>query len=107
MIIENGHIAMATKVGGGIDPVTRHPIVPTLTWGEAIPCQYGAQTQNLQAEKSDDTHYELVSYWILVEAQPIEGEQVRLSDANGDVVGEFSIIKVEPLDAVDLVRIIV
>lgn len=106
MIIENGTIEPKTKSGGGIDPTTGYPLPTTAGWGEAIPCQYYANAYNNLREVNGE-HYTLASYTILIEQQPFTSEQLRLKDRQGNVVGEFSVIQAEPLDAVCQIRIIV
>ena len=107
MIIENGKIEPKCKSGGGIDPNTGYAIKPTATWGNPIPCQYFANALNKLAETMQGSNYTAQSYTILIEQQPFSAEQIRLTDRNGNVVGEFSIIQAEPLDAVCQIRIIV
>ena len=52
-------------------------------------------------------HVTLASYEILIEAQPVTSEQLRLRDLSGNEVGTFSVIQAEPLEAVCEVRILV
>lgn len=56
---------------------------------------------NMQAV-SNGEHYTLASYMVLVEEQPICicGEQVRLTDLCGHLIGEYSVLSVEWLEAV-------
>lgn len=100
MIIVNGHIEFKTTTGGGIDPETGYPVKPSMeTWGERIPCQFLAAKMNLQGRVNGDPHT-LASYQILIDRRPIPSERIRLTARNGLTVGEFSIIQIEPLDAV-------
>lgn len=106
MIIRNGTIEFKSKSGGGIDPVTGHPIKPTSSsWGDPIPCQYSSNKHNNLGRVSGE-HFTIASYAVLIEEQPLEeSEQIRLTDDAGNVVGEYSIIEVEPLEAVCEIRI--
>lgn len=108
MIIENGTIEMKRKGGGGIDPTTGYPRKPTgVSWGDPIPCQYVANKYN-NLGRANGEHFIAATYSILVEEQTLDdGEQLRLKDRTGKVVGEFSIIQVEPLEAVSEIRILV
>lgn len=105
MIIPNGTIEFKRKAGGGIDPETGYPQKPApVSWGCPLPCQYSATKLNLLARANGEPATE-AQYAILVEAQPVASEQVRLRDRCGKVVGEFSVKQVEPLDAVCQTRI--
>ena len=99
MIIQNGTIEVKRKTGGGIDPETGYPQKSgSVAWGDPIPCQYSANKYNQLGRVSGE-------HTVLIEEQPFEAEQVRLKDLAGNVVGEFSIMQVEPLEAVCELRI--
>lgn len=106
MIIANGTIEIKTKTGGGIDPVTGYPVAPSASWGDPIPCQYRANKYNNRG-KANGEAFKVVSYEILIEEQPFDTEMLRLRDKAGKEVGEFSVIEVEPLEAVTQIRIMV
>lgn len=109
MIIENGTIELKQKTsGGGIDPTTGYPQKPaSVSWGTPIPCQYMANKYN-NLGRVNGEHLKTAEYSVLIEEQPLgETEQLRLKDRAGNVVGEFSIIQVEPLEAVCEIRILV
>ena len=97
MIIENGTIELKQKTsGGGIDPTMGYPQKPaSVDWGTPIPCQYMANK------------FKTAEYSVLIEEQPFDAEQLRLKDRAGSIVGEFSIIQIEPLEAVCEIRILV
>jgi len=109
MIIQNGTIEVKTKVAGGIDPTTGFPTKPTnVAYSEAIPCQYIANTYN-QLGRTNGESFTMAQYTILIEQQPTSftAEQIRLKDNGGNVVGEYSVIAIEPLEAVCEIRITV
>ena len=107
MIIPNGTIEAKVKTGGGIDPETGYPKTATASWGEPIPCQYEANKYN-RLGRVNGEHFTVANYSILKQQQPFGGvEQIRLKDRAGNEVGEFSIMQVEPLDAVCELRILV
>lgn len=107
MIIQNGTIEVKQKTGGGINPETGYPNKPSsVSWGDPIPCQYSANKRN-NLGKVNGEHFTVAQYEILIEQQPFTVEQIRLKDLAGDTVGEFSIMQVEPLDAVCELRILV
>ena len=107
MIIQNGIIEVKRKTGGGIDPETGYPQKSgSVAWGDPIPCQYSANKRN-NLGRVNGEHYTVAQYEILIEQQPFTSEQIRLKDLAGNVVGEFSVIQVEPLDAVCELRILV
>lgn len=107
MIIENGTIEVKRKVANGINPATGFPVAPAeVEWGAPIPCQYSATRHNWLG-KTDGEHYTAASYSILIEEQPFEAEQIRLKDRSGNVVGDFSVMQIEPLEAVGEIKILV
>lgn len=109
MIIQNGTIELKQKTsGGGIDPVTGYPAKPaSVSWGDPIPCQYSANKYSNLGRVSGE-HFTAAEYSVLIEEQPLgDTEQLRLKDRKGNVVGEFSIIQVEPLEAVCEIRILI
>lgn len=108
MIIENGTIEFKEKTASGIDPTTGYPVRPSeVRWGRRIACQFSANKYNNLGKTSEGGHFTMAQYEILVDEQPIVGEQLRLTDDKGRVRGEFSIMEVEPLPAVCELRILV
>lgn len=107
MIIQNGTIEAKRKTAGGIDPETGFPVVPSdVEWGEAIPCQYSANRHDWLG-KADGEHFTVAAYSILIEERPFEAEQIRLKDSLGNVIGEYSVMQIEPLEAVGEIKILV
>lgn len=106
MIISNGTIEIKQKTCGGIDPETGYPKRSSdVVWGEPIPCQTLTNKYNALALSKEGNPIISASYAVLIDEQPFEGEQVRLKDRQGKVIGEFSIIQIEPLEAVCEIRI--
>lgn len=106
MIITNGTIQIKQKQAGGIDPETGHPIKSSAAvFGEPIACQIIVNKYNALG-MSQGEHATLASYQVLIDEQPFDAEQVRLTDSKtGKVIGDFSVIWVEPLEAVCEIRI--
>jgi hypothetical protein len=105
MIIANGYIELKSKTPAGIDPENGYPAEPVDTeWSEPIPCQYIAQKYT-NLGRANGEHFIEASYQVLIEAQPFGSETVRLKDCDGETVGEFPVLRVEPLVAVDELRI--
>ena len=106
MIIPNGTIEIKQKTCGGIDPETGYPKRSSdVVWGEPIPCQTLTNKYNSLALSKEGNPIISASYAVLIDEQPFEGEQVRLKDRQGKVIGEFSIIQIETLEAVCEIRI--
>lgn len=106
MIIPNGTIEIKQKTCGGIDPETGYPRRSSdVVWGEPIPCQTLTNKYNSLALSKEGNPIISASYAVLIDEHPFEGEQVRLKDRQGKVIGEFSIIQIEPLEAVCEIRI--
>ena len=107
MIIPNGTIQVKRKTAGGIDPATGYPVAPTAEWGEPVPCQWAANKFDRLGRVGGE-HFTVASFSVLIEWRPLGGvEQVRLRDLAGRELGEFSIMSVEPLEAVGQLRIMV
>lgn len=107
MIIQNGTIELRNKTAGGINRETGHPVKPSeVSWGTPIPCQFLQNTHNYLGITSGE-HFTQATYTILIEEQTIEGEQLRLKDMGGKVIGEFSVKAIEPLEAVCEIKILV
>lgn len=109
MIIQNGTIEAKIKQAGGITPETGFPVKST---GEAfmpaIPCQYTANQYN-QLGRTNGERFTVAAYTILIEQQrtPFTAEQIRLKDMDGNIVGDFSVMSIEPIDAVCQMKILV
>ena len=106
MIIANGYIETKIKTGGGIDPETDHPVAPSVSWSTPIPCQYRANKYSNKGRVNGEA-FTIASYEILVDEQPFDAEMLRLQSDNGKMLGEFSVIEIEPLQAVSQLRILV
>lgn len=109
MIIPNGTIEIKSKTEGGINPLTGYPVKSSeVSWGKPIDCQYSANKYD-KLGKVNGEHFTVAQYSILIEEQPIgEFEQIRLTDSlTGKSLGEFSVIQVEPLEAVCELKIMV
>lgn len=106
MIIQNGTIETKVKTGGGINSATGHAVKPTSSWGNPIPCQFIPNSHN-NLGVSTGQHYTQASYTVLIDEQTFVAEQIRLKDMAGNTIGEFSILSVEPLEAVCEIRILV
>ena len=107
MIIQNGTIEVKAKTGGGINPETGYPVKPVnVSWSEPIPCQYSANKYN-NLGRYNGEHFIVAQYVVLIEEQPFDAEQVKLKNRDGKVIGEFSIMEIEPLEAVCELRILI
>ncbi len=118
MIIANGTIEpkykrtnSADTDGDGIDDNTSYPIEPTddsVSWGAPIECQFIPNKRNNLGVVNGEA-YTVAKYQILVREDewPSDSEVIRLKNLAGRVVGEFSIISAEPLEAVCEVSILV
>lgn len=108
MIIENGTIEVKYKSAGGIDKTTGFPVPSgNVEWGKPIPCQWLANKYS-NLGKSEGGNFTVAHYSILIESErEFTAEQIRLKDNYGNVLGEFSIIEVETLQAMCQMRITV
>ena len=101
MIIQNGTIEFVTVSGVSLDSETGHPVAGSKEYGEEIPCQYVPAFQSLRQRENGEAVTSL-SWTIYIESRwrDVATERIRLKDREGNIVGEYSIIKIEPLDAV-------
>ena len=107
MIIANGTIELKEKTVQGIDLQTGYPVRPSdVAWSDPIPCQYYANQSNSKGQVNGE-HYTIATYTVLIEEQPFSSEQLRLKDRSGNIVGEYSIISVKPLDTVCQIMILI
>ena len=105
MIIANGSIEFRHTTGGGIDPATGLPLRATEDWSEAVPCQYGAVQYNALAMVADEVHATAAEWWVLIETRGVSLGRCRLYDRAGNIVADKPIKRIEPLDAVEEVRL--
>lgn len=106
MIIVNGTIETKVKSAGGINTTTGFPNVSQATWSTPIPCQYIPNTRNNLGSVNGE-HYVQAKYQILIDLMQFSSEQIRLKNAQGNIIGEFSVISVEQLEAVGEIKILV
>jgi hypothetical protein len=106
MIIPNGTIETKQKTAGGIDPTTGYAAKSATIWSNPVPCQYVPNSHNYLGVASGQ-HYTQASYTVFIDEQPMNSEQIRLRRTDGSIVGDFSILSVEHLDAVCEMKIIV
>ena len=105
MIIANGTIEVKRKTGGGLNQ-KGYPQKAEATWGEPIPCQYIPNKHNKLGVVNGE-HFTVAQYTVLIEEQEFNAEQIRLKDRTGKDLGEFSIMSVEPLEAVCEIRLLI
>lgn len=111
MIIPNGTIEVREKNAGGINETTGFPIDSfNKSWSDPQECQYLPSRVNILAVAASGSAYKQATYDILVEMPetlPFNGEQIRLKDDSGNTIGEYSIISVIELRAVNQLKITV
>lgn len=104
MIVENGTIQGMKVVGGGLDG-NGNPIPTSTTWSDPIAC-------NIKTLKSDNlgryngNTFTIASYEVLVDDLCFSAPKVMIT-MNGNLLGEFQVMSIEPLNAVCLSKITV
>lgn len=109
MIIVNGTIEFKEKTPGRIDPETGYISKAAKTaWSEPVPCQFIPNSRN-NLGKVNGERFTTATYTVLIEEQPLpSSEQIRLTERNGKVLGEFSLIAPpEDLEAVGEIKILI
>lgn len=104
MIFGNGSIRFKKKTGGGLDGMG-YPVKADVSWGEEIECQWRKVKEDYQAQTQGENYTER-SLEILIEGiDRVESEILELRDDDGVIVGEFSVVRIDRLKAVDKTRI--
>lgn len=108
MIIENGHIDVYTKSGGGIDS-ENNPVAPTYVI-VSVPCQYQQKSRSNSGEYEGGkmTYSKYDVFVDISNKQTIEsaGKFKLISNEAGDL-GEFEITKADYLELVSQIKITV
>lgn len=110
MIIQNATIVFKLPEVTEIDPETGYRSEPShASWSEPHACQVKAVRFNQLAKTSHGGEaFTSASYEVFIEEDvPCPSERVKLVDLSGRELGEFSIISLEPLEAVCEMRILV
>ena len=105
-LFSNGTVQFKQKSGGGIDPETGYPVSATSTWSESVPCSWKTVSLNLLATANNE-HYKDARYTLFIEGNSLPSEQLKLTDNDGNTLGEFSVISYEYLDTKGVVQIVV
>jgi hypothetical protein len=87
---------------------------PAAGWLEAVPCLIVQSNLNYLAKSQNENAYVDASYTVLIEIDSvearealIEGGKVKLNSSLQGDLGEFSVIRVELLDVVGVIKIVV
>jgi hypothetical protein len=113
MINVNGTICVKSKTGGGLT-ADGYPAAVTENLLGPVPCSVRASKVNYLARSRQGNTYVDESYTVLIEADVDaaflaalrEGERVNVLERD-DNLGDFSVIQIEHLDAIGLIRITV
>lgn len=103
MIIENGYISCKIVAGGGL--VDGNPVRQSEAWGEPIICHINTNMQNNKG-LSNGNSFTVASYEVLIEEQAFDAKRIKLVKSNKDL-GEFSVLSLEVLGVVGLIKITV
>lgn len=103
MIIANGTIEVRTSTSGL--NADGYPQPTQTAWGAPIECQYVTASRN-QYSKIEGERNVIASYTIYIEGpENFAADIIRLTDKEGNVLGEFEVVDVLYLRAVDEVVI--
>lgn len=105
MIFPNGTIETKIKSGGGFNNAG-YPIKPDEKWSNPIQCHFRSANCNLNGIAKGESFTD-VSYEIIIYEQSYEGEILKLRDSEGNVIGEYSAIKIDKLSIVGRIKILV
>jgi|LSQX01.3.fsa_nt_gb hypothetical protein len=100
MIIANGVIYPLIKPAGtGLDDDGK-PVKYDAQWGEEIPCCARPNTYSSQGRKDGNT-FTIASYTILIDKQEFTAKRIKYNN------NDYPIISVEPLEAVNMLKIMI
>lgn len=109
MIIPNGTVEFITNTPGGVD-ANGYPVAATKSYGPVVPCQYIANTRDTLGKTNGETFIK-ASYTIYLEWLDFKSEGhtglLRLKSRSGNIIGEFPVLNIDPLDAVCQVRVLI
>lgn len=104
-MITNGYLRFVVTDGGGIDG-NGEPIAAVCTLSDPLPCLIKTISDNRMGRYDGGT-FRMASFAVLVEAESgITGNRIRLERC-GEQLGEYPIMKIEPLLSVGRIRITV
>lgn len=107
MIIPNGYISarLAASPGEVYDEAGLPAVTVDTGWGSPMPCQYVAEAYNAMSRDNNREHRTAVRYTVFVDGTAFKAGRVRLMDARRTAIGEFTVISVTPLRAVNQTQI--
>jgi len=105
MIIVNGVIQRKVQTGGGID-TNGNPARPSFVWDNPVECHIKVNKRDNLGKQNGNT-FTVASYEIIIEPQAFDADVIKITDKSGTDLGEFSVISIEHLEAVETVKILV
>lgn len=107
MIIENGALKyLAGTAGGGIGDDGK-PVKRTDVWSEAIPCNIRINNRNNLGRK-EGTAFVIAAYIVTLERRTgFDPGRIQLFNDEGQSLGEFPVVSIEVLEAVNAIKIVV
>jgi hypothetical protein len=110
MILENGTIQIESKTGGGLG-TDGYPVAPAGVWLGSIPACVVPANLDYQAKSANENAYVGVSYTVLIEYDERHFALLQKSERIWinwqGISGEFSVIRIDLLMAVDVIKITV
>jgi hypothetical protein len=106
VIIENGFVRGKNITEKGFD-VNGNPIEASETLGEPIPCYIRQLKHDFLARTEQGNNYISASYEVLIDLQQFDYEHINLEYSNGKVLGDFRILYIQDLAAVNATQILV
>jgi hypothetical protein len=104
-------MSIKAKSGGGLD-ANGYPVEPVANWLAPVPCLVVPAKLNYLAKSSTESAYVDASYTVLIEIETEgvetlqEGERIKIEGWQGNL-GEFSVIGIESLTTVGVIKIVV
>lgn len=105
-VVANGSVSFKYKTGGGFEAITGYPVVAKSYWGEPVECHWATVSMDLLAIGHNE-HFTNAKFVVYILGNTLPTEQMKLSDNNGDVLGEYSVISYEYLQVKGVTKIIV
>lgn len=100
-----GSVSAKIKTGGGFDSIGQ-PVPVSYTWNDPVECNYQANGLSNRGRYTDGT-FKQSSFNITTNDMGFTATVVRLFDRSGRMVCEKEVISIEPLDEIQLLKIII
>lgn len=102
----NGSLKCQTLTGNEQMNEYGEPVAAQVSWGDPVPCSIKTNSDTRKG-KYEDGEFRMASFTILIEfVAGFAADRVKL-ERNGEELGEYRVLSVEPLTSVGRIQIMV